>query len=255
MTSFKVKDLLPVPKLEDAKRILCIQPHTDDNEVGAGASIAKLIAAGVKVGYLTVTDGGVGTVDRNLEPERLILTRRKELEESGRLLGVKDFFCLDHPDGGTLQLSKVRDDIVKTIRIFRPDTVMAPDPWLQYEAHSDHLVTGLAAAESLLYCEFPNYCPEHLSKEGLEPHKVQSIAFYGTSRPNTFIDVENTWQLKLEALKKHQSQFDAQAFEFLGLYLTAKARELAENTDFEIVEAFKVLTPMHLHYFEFTESC
>ena len=57
-----LKDFFPLPDLESCQNLLCIQPHPDDNEVGAGATIARLTAKGCRITYLTVTDGRYGTL-------------------------------------------------------------------------------------------------------------------------------------------------------------------------------------------------
>jgi LmbE family N-acetylglucosaminyl deacetylase len=245
----KVKDLIPIPDLVSMRRILCVQPHPDDAEIGAGATAARLIRSGSEVVYLTVTDGGAGTEDASLAPAELVRIRRHEGEEAARLLGVEQMIWLDFPDGGCLEMPAVREKIIEAVRRVRPDMLMVIDPWLPYEAHSDHRTTGLAAAEAVLLSGFPHVCPQHL-KEGLTPHAPQGVAFYGSSRPNTFIDVTATWPLKLEAIAKHKSQFNPESLEMLTAYLTAKAREHAAGKGFELAEAFKVLSPIHLHFFE-----
>ena len=73
-----IKDYLPIPDLEKCKSLLCVQPHPDDNEVGAGATIAKLARNGCKITYLTVTDGSKGTDNPEMRGARLAKIRRKE---------------------------------------------------------------------------------------------------------------------------------------------------------------------------------
>ena len=254
MTGFKVKDLLPVPELLSMRRVLCVQAHPDDAEVGAGATVARLTRGGSEVVYLTVTDGGVGTTDASIAPPELARIRRREGEEAARLLGVTQMIWLDFPDGGFLQVLAVREKIIEAVRRVRPDVLLVMDPWLPYEGHSDHRVTGLAATEAALFGGFPHFYPEHLAA-GLAPHAPEAVAFYVTSRPNTYIDVTATWPLKLAALKKHESQFTPESLEMIGAYLTAKAREHAAERGFELAEAFKVLSPTHLHMFEDTWQC
>ncbi len=58
--------LIPIPDLLRAQRLLCVQPHYDDNDIGAGGTIARLALAGAEVHYLTVTDDLVGVLDREL---------------------------------------------------------------------------------------------------------------------------------------------------------------------------------------------
>ncbi|MFB4166873.1 PIG-L deacetylase family protein [Virgibacillus sp. JSM 102003] len=64
----EVKTMIPfkIPNPFNMKRTLFIQPHPDDNDIGAGATIAKLVDKGVEVHYLTVTDGGSGSTDKTL---------------------------------------------------------------------------------------------------------------------------------------------------------------------------------------------
>ncbi len=255
MDRFRVKDLLPVPDLLAARRIVVVQAHPDDAEVGAGATIAKLTAAGVSAAYLTVTDGQMGTEDPLVDPVVLVQTRRREGEAAAHALGAAETFWLDFPDGGSLSLVRVREQITRVIRLFKPDALLVNDPWLRYEAHSDHRVTGLAAVEACLFSGFPHYCPEQLLEDGLALHKVDQVALYTSSHPNTFIDVTDHWAAKLEALQKHQSQFSPEMIELLSFYLTAKARELAQGRGCELVEAFKVLTTTHLHCFEEAWRC
>jgi LmbE family N-acetylglucosaminyl deacetylase len=254
MTQIKAKDLIPIPDLMKMRRILCVQAHPDDGEIGAGATVARLIREGAAVIYATVTDGSAGTVDPSMDRSELARIRRREGEEAAALLGVTEMIWLDFPDSGCLQLSAVREKIFETVRRVRPDLVMVMDPWLPYEAHTDHRVTGLAAAEAVLLAGYPHVCPRDQAA-GLAPHGPEAVAFYGTSRPNTFIDAAATWPLKLEALAKHKSQFTPESLELISAYLTLKGREHAAGRGFELAEAFKVLTPFQLHFFEDAWRC
>lgn len=254
MTEFRVKDLIPVPGLLSMRRVLCVQAHPDDCEIGAGATVARLVQAGADVVYLTVTDGSVGTTDAAITPPELARIRRREGEEAARLLGVTKMIWCDFPDGGFLQLLAVREKIIEAVRRFCPDALMVMDPWLLYEGHSDHRITGLAATEAALFSGFPHFCPQHPA-QGLAPHAPEAVAYYATSRPNAFIDVTATWPLKMEALKKHKSQFDPESLEMVSAYLTAKAGEHAAGRGFALAEAFKVLTPLQLHMFEDAWQC
>ncbi|MEW5784076.1 MAG: PIG-L deacetylase family protein [Bacillota bacterium] len=250
----RVKDLLLIPDLLQTRRLLCVQAHPDDAEIGAGATLARLAEAGTEITYLTVTDGSMGTEDPALLPEQLKFIRRREGETAARVVGALETMWLDYPDGGALDLAAVRFAITRALRLVRPDTLMVNDPWLLYEAHSDHRLTGLAAAEACLFCGLPHYCPWDLA-DGLAPHKVSTVAFYATSHPNTYIDVTASWPKKLAALKSHVSQFSPEMLEMLTFYLTVKAGEQAAGRGCGLVEAFKVLTPMHLHYFEEAWRC
>ncbi len=248
-----LKDLLPVPPLAQAKRVLFIQPHPDDAEWGAGATIAALVAGGAEVVYVTVTDGSWGTTDPNLGPAELAALRRDEQAAACLILGVTEVCWLDYPDGhvpagGTPVL---REPIVNLIRTYRPDTVMGPDPWLPYEAHPDHYNTGLAVAASVILA---GLTPPH-RVEGIDAHSPEILAMYSTAHPNTYVPVDAFWDKKIEAISAHRSQFFGPLWEAGKHYLRSQAEELATrgkaagqvDPTVNLVETFKVLTPLHLH--------
>lgn len=240
------RDFLPNPDLEKCKSLLCIQPHPDDNEVGAGATIARLARLGCKVTYLTVTDGSKGTDDPAISGRELAEIRKKEAVEAGRLLGVESFRFLEYEDGGCPDDKELRRSIVSVIREVKPQIVMTVDPFLPYEAHPDHRKTGVAAAEACLFSANLHYD----IREGdplLQVWRVEGVAFYATAYPNTFINADDTWNAKVEAVLTHKSQFDPVSFEPLKMYFEFKARQYAEGKGFMLAEAFKVLAPSYLH--------
>ncbi len=245
----KICNLMPVPDLMQTESLLVIQPHPDDLEIGAGATVAKLIRAGNKVTCLTVTDGAAGTYDSADDGVKLAAIRRSETEAAAKILGVKDLRWLNFPDGGNLVYEEVRAAITSAIRRIRPEAVLVCDPWLPYEVHSDHIRTGLAAAEAAYLANMPRFCPADI-ENGLLPHAVKVAAFYYTAYPNTFINVEDTWALKLEAIDCHVSQFAGEKAKQLKAILQARATALAAESGAELMEAFKVLSPDHLHIYE-----
>lgn len=248
--------MAPVPELLKMRRILCIQPHPDDMEVGAGGTIARLTASGASVAYVTVTDGGLGGPGSRHD---VALRRRREQEEAARILGVADLRWLDFPDGGTYSEDEVRARLIGEITRFRPEAVVTVDPWLSYEGHPDHRKTGLAAVGAALLSAFPAAVPEgqgRLFRElaaapgtvsGERYQGVQAVALCMTASPNTFIDVTATWERKMEAIRAHSSQFPDESWPFYGGYFRAKAAEYGRRIKAAQAEAFKVLSPTHLH--------
>ena len=57
-----INTLMQPPKLDNISKLLCIQPHPDDNEIGMGGIISELVSRGVHVDYLTITDGSLGDI-------------------------------------------------------------------------------------------------------------------------------------------------------------------------------------------------
>ncbi len=244
--------MFPIPDLMKARKVLCVQPHPDDNEWAAGGTIALLAGSGAEVVYVTVTDGRWGTTDPTLDPDRLVELRREEQVRAADLLGVSEIAWLDFPDGRTPPGSDpaLVGPLVRLIRAYRPDGVLAPDPWMLYEAHPDHVNTGLAAATAVLFAGLPAAYRE----PELEAHSPELIAFYNTARPNTYVGIDGVWETKMAALAAHRSQFEV-TWDMVRHYQKIQAEEAAARArdrgkagaDVALVEGFKVLAPLYLH--------
>jgi LmbE family N-acetylglucosaminyl deacetylase len=248
MTTSSFETILPVPDLFSAKRILCIQPHYDDNDIGAGATLAALQENGAELIYLTVTDDLMGVVDASLSPDEAAEALKRDQAAAAKIIGVKEQIRLGYPDAGQYDYFAVRRALLKYIRVIKPDFIFAPDPWLTYEAHRDHYTTGLAAAEaSMLFSlsKIPSSDPAVDSK--YTPHNLSGIAFYFTREPNYFSDVDSTWEKKVEAVKCYEVQFDPDGMEQLLFALDMKARQMAERQGCDRTEGLKVLHPSSLH--------
>lgn len=237
--------LMAPPDLSDCRKLLCIQPHPDDNEVGLGGTIASFAEKGCEIHYLTVTNGDLGAVDEDLSSAEIAAIRARELEAAGRSLGATVFHQLDHGDGTLEHIPALAGEIAEVIRTVRPDVIFCPDPWLSYEAHYDHIVTGRAAAQALLSSGLPLY-PRGTSTRPWQP---QAIGFYFTAEPNTVIDITDHFEQKFEAMALHRSQFSEEILAMYRIYFREQSRQLAEGRGFGLGEGLKVLSPLHLHCF------
>ena len=242
---FDVAALLAPPDILKSKCALCIQPHPDDNEIGMGGTVAVLAQAGCAVHYLTVTNGDRGNKDRTASPEETARVRHAEAIAAGTHLGAKDFHFLEHSDGTLSDVWALSVQIARIIRQVRPDVIFAPDPWLAYESHLDHVVTGRAAAYAFLISGRPVLA----GCEGTQPHAVPAIGYYFTAQPNTVVDISDVFEKKFEAIALHDSQMDAQTLAMYRVYFGMKGQELAAGKDFALGEGLKVLSPLHAHCF------
>ncbi|MEX0975367.1 MAG: PIG-L deacetylase family protein [Bacillota bacterium] len=241
------KDVIPIPHLRQARNVLVIFPHPDDAELTAGGTVALLSGEGAAVTYAPVTDGSMGTFDPRFSREQIAAVRRREQEDAASMLGVKDIEWLGFRDGFLPDVETLREPMVKLIRRFQPDFVLTLDPWLPYEAHPDHRKTGMAAVEAVIYAAFPLAYPEHL-QEGLVPWGVSGIAMALSARPNTFINVESTWDRKIAACLAHKSQFPLDLWNSMYMpYIQAKSMEWGREVGAGVAETFKVMHPYHLH--------
>ena len=227
--------------IQPLDRALVIFSHPDDAEFGAAATIAHLTAAGARVDYLVTTDGGKGTEDPAVTSAQLTALREAEQRAAADVLGVSDIVHLGYPDGYLEPSLALRRDIVREIRRFRPDLVIAQNPMRRQDGspfigHPDHLATG----EATLAAVYPaardrlNF-PELLS-EGFEPWKVRQLLVTGVERPNLFLDVSSTFEIGLQALFCHASQIpDPVATEER---VRQRAAELGEPVGLPLANAF-----------------
>jgi LmbE family N-acetylglucosaminyl deacetylase len=242
------QDGVPIlPDLLQAKRVLCIQPHYDDNDLSAGGTISRLHDSGTRIMYLTVTDDLVGVVDPSLSDEEAGALLRKEQLEAGAIIGVDEQYWLGYPDAGQYSHYELRQRIIQYMRMLRPDFVFTVDPWLPYEAHQDHIRTGLAVAEAVYLQRYVRLSVDDKSDRDYQPYDISAIVFYDTNQPNVFSDISTYKDRKHQAVDHYKTQFTPQATARLHEQLDDLAREWAVEKDHFYAEALKIVTPAQLH--------
>lgn len=246
-----IRKVLGLPDLLDVRSVVCVQPHPDDNEVGAAGTLLALAERSCKIIYVTVTDGRAGLPNPNMTSEELVEIRRAERLKAGELLGVTKQIELGFADAGAYTADDVAQHLIPILREHRPELVMTVDPWMPYEAHPDHIKTGYGVAQAVLFSG--NYATQ---RGNGEPYAVPQVAFYATSYPNTFIDVTAYWERKLAALLAHKSQFENAEWPLLSGFLAYQAQQAfraghadAPDDEARFAETFKVLAAQQLHFF------
>ncbi len=218
--------------------VMVVSPHPDDAEFGVAGSVAKWIMDGKKVAYVICTNGEKGTSDYSIKPEELASIRKEEQQRATNLLGVNHLVFLDYEDQSLEDTSEFRKRIVRYIRFFKPDVLITADPYRRYIWHRDHRITGQVVIDAA----FP-YARDHLAypdllEEGLMPHKVKEMLFWGSENPNYYSDISATFEQKLEALKCHHSQVGGEQFKSIARLLRERAETAAQNHDFDLAEVF-----------------
>jgi N,N'-diacetylchitobiose non-reducing end deacetylase len=243
-----IESLLPTPDIFSARRVLCVQPHYDDNDIAAAGVFKQLQAKGAQLFYLTVTNDLMGVVDDSLSPEAAAEALKRDQFTAGEIIGVTEQYWLGYPDAGEYGYFDLRRDLLKYIRQIQPDFVFAPDPWLTYEAHQDHIQTGLATAEAVMFAGLTKIASSDPQADAAyEGHHIQGIAFYYTREPNTIADISSTWEDKIAAVRCYQAQFEPDDMDMLVMALDMKSRQVAAGMAFERGEPLKVLHPQSLH--------
>lgn len=186
--------------------ILVITPHPDDAEFGVAGTVVHWVRSGKDVVYVVCTNGDKGTDDINIKPEELAKIREKEQSDAAEILGVKEVIFLRHTDQSIEDTPEFRKEIVRHIRMYRPEIVVTSDPYRRYIWHRDHRIVGQVTLDAVFPYARDTWSYPDLLEEGLTPHKVKEIWLWASEDINHRSDITETFDLKLKALKCHKSQ-------------------------------------------------
>src|SRR5437588_323428 len=182
--------------------IIAFGAHPDDCDLGSAGTAAKFAAMGHAVKFVAVTNGDAGHQTQG--GGDLAKRRRAEAMESARRLGIT-YEVLDNHDGELLPTVDVRKEIVRRIREWNADIVIAPRP---NDYHPDHRYTGVLVQDAAYMVVVPNVDPD------VPPLRKNPMFLYfqdGFQRPNPFrpdiaIDIDDVFDKKIAALDAHESQ-------------------------------------------------
>jgi LmbE family N-acetylglucosaminyl deacetylase len=200
------------------KVAMVIIAHPDDAEFGCAGTVAMWVKDGWNVHYVICTDASGGGSDAatnvDLAARQITIdTRKAEQHTAGEILGLKDIVFLDYPDGLLMPTLELRRDLVRLLRHYRPTRVICQSPdrsWTPTLSigryHPDHLAAGQAALAAIYpMSQNPWDFPE-LMDEGLLPHRVREIYIMGAPVYNYAVDITEVFELKMRALRAHESQ-------------------------------------------------
>ncbi len=193
-----------------ADRVLVVMAHPDDVDFGSAGTVATWTDEGLDVVYCIVSDGEAGGSDRAMSRADMAALRREEQTAAAKVLGVTELHFLGHPDGRVQPTLELRRDISRVIRAVRPQRLLTQSPQRNfdriYASHPDHLATGEAAL-CAVYPDARNpFAHPELLAEGLEPWMVPEVWTMAGSASNTWVDITDTFERKVDALRAHSSQ-------------------------------------------------
>jgi len=244
------------PITEDRKKLeivteipdkaMVIFAHPDDAEIGSGGVIAKWVAAGCEVTYVLCTNGDSGTADRSLSPADLAEQRAVEQRAAAGFMGVKHVVMLGYPDGLLEDTRAFLGDVVRALRQYRPHTVFVHDPYrMRGFQHRDHRKAGMVTTDAVYpFARDHLHFAEQITQEGLEPHKVRELWYWGVDEPEIIVDVTSSIDRQIAALVRHESQmagFNVPPGETIGERVKRNAADNAAGYDFEYGAVFRRL--------------
>lgn len=195
---------LPAPAAAQAPlRIIVFGAHPDDCDMDAGGTAALWSAKGHAVKFVALTNGDAGHQSEG--GGALAKRRRAEAQEAGRRLGIAEYEVLDNHDGELEPTLAVRQQVIRRIRQWQADVVIAPRP---NDYHPDHRYTGVVVQDSAYMVVVPNVTPD---TPPLRKNPVFLYSYDHFQRPNPFrpdvaVAIDATIDQKIAALDAHVSQ-------------------------------------------------
>ena len=227
------------------ERVLAVFAHPDDPEFGAGGAMAKLASDGAEVTYVIVTDGRQGGEDPKQKDAELVAIRQREQRAAAKVLGVKRVEFLGYKDGHLSPDLRLRRDIVRMIRKYRPELVITHIPGRVLDApmggsHPDHLAVGEATLAAVYPDSRNPRAFRSLLKEGYAPHVVDEVWIPFWTMGDYYVDISRTIDRKLEALHKHKSQVAKPGMEWdIDKWVRKRHRDIGKKAGYRYAESFK----------------
>ena len=184
-------------------RIIAFGAHPDDCDQGAGGLAIKYAALGDKVKFVSLTNGDAG--HQSQHGEELARRRRAEAQEAGRRIGI-EYEVLDNHDGKLLPTLEVREQVIREIRQWKADIVIAPRP---NDYHPDHRYTGVLVQDASYMVIVPSLVPDTppLPRNPIFLYYSDRFARPQPFRPDIVISIDDVFDKKINMLDAHVSQF------------------------------------------------
>lgn len=184
-------------------RVIAFGAHPDDCDIRAAGTAALFHAAGAAVKFVSVTNGDAG--HQLIHGPALAARRLAEAKESARRLGI-EYEVLDNHDGELLPSLEVRKQIIREIRAWNADIVLAPRP---NDYHPDHRYTGVLVQDAAYMVVVPSLIPEvpALRKNPVFLYYEDNFQRPNPFRPDIAVNLDSVIDKKVDALDSHVSQF------------------------------------------------
>jgi LmbE family N-acetylglucosaminyl deacetylase len=155
------------------------------------------------VKFVSLTNGDAG--HQSMRGEELAKRRRAEAQEAGRRIGI-EYEVLDNHDGKLLPTLDVREQVIREIRQWKADIVIAPRP---NDYHPDHRYTGVLVQDASYMVIVPDLVTD------TPPLKRNPVFLYYSdrfTRPQPFradivVSIDDVFEKKINMLDAHVSQF------------------------------------------------
>ncbi len=194
--------------------IVCIFAHPDDEAFGPGGSIAKF-ASERDVYIICVTNGDSDDqfTGKTGFGKKLGEIRRTELRKSAKILGVKQVEFLNFKDGSLC--NNLYRDIAEKLKVkldrIKPDTILTFEN-SGIVGHIDHIAVSLISGYLFQKIDYINkllyWCELDLFLKEIPDYFIYIPPGRNKSEINFTINTEKFWDIKVKAMREHESQKD-----------------------------------------------
>jgi len=231
------------------KVAMVIVAHPDDAEFACAGTVALWARDGWEIYYVICTDGGSGGPDTAtdvsaVQRQQIVETREQEQRAACAVLGAQDVFFLGYTDGQLRPTLELRREIVRLLRRYRPSRVICQSPdrvWTPSYSlgrhHPDHLAAGQATLEAIYPASQNPWDFPELLAEGLTPHKVTEVYISAPPVVNYHVDITDSMDQKLAALRAHASQIGEEYVE-IEKWLRAMSATIGQRYGVTYAEEF-----------------
>lgn len=179
--------------------VLVFAAHPDDAELSMGGTIAKLTCSKFKVGIIDLTKGELGTRGNEI-------IRKKEAKKADEILKVTKRINLNIPDGNIQRSKENLRSIIKEIRKYQPKIIFAP---YFRDRHPDHQDSSILIKEAMFSTGLPKVrtFENNSEQQAYRPKKLFYYMQTYTFEPSFIVDITETFEQKMKAIKAFKSQF------------------------------------------------
>jgi LmbE family N-acetylglucosaminyl deacetylase len=184
-------------------RLMVVGAHPDDAEYKAGGLAALYRRLGHDVLFVSMTDGSAG---HHLQSGRELAERRRaEAEAAAATVGLR-YDVWQNPDGRIDTSLARREQVIRAIRLYRPDLVLTHRP---NDYHPDHRVTSQLVQDAAYLLTVPAICPDvpFLPRDPVIGYLSDDFTRPCPFSPDVVVDVTSVWDAKIAMLDAHRSQF------------------------------------------------
>ena len=226
------------------KKAVAIFAHPDDIEFTCAGTTARWIKNGAEISYIILTSGDSGIDDPEISKKEAIQIREEESRKAAEITGVNEVIFLEEPDGLLEATLALRKRLVREIRRIKPEVVICGDPTSvlaseNYINHPDHRAAATAAIDAVFPAAGQPSLFTDIEKEfGYSAHKPRKVFVATGNDADTFINITDTIETKIEALKAHISQmkgWDPEPMIRQWGQETGKGKEMAYAESYRVV--------------------